>query len=103
RLRRNAKTSGGNFRSSTLIWSIFFMSMSSPGGYSVYGSYALPRKPAPPPLPTTLDSCNGRGRVTNGSIGSVIGRKRVICEPKLGKSFGSGGSSWPDGLTLSVV
>jgi hypothetical protein len=41
--------------------------------------------------------------MTNGSIGSVGGRKRTICEPKLGKSCAFGGSSWPEGLTLSVV
>ncbi len=56
-----------------------------------------------PPLPTTLLSCNGRGSITNGSIGTVCGWSRMICEPKLGKSLGLGGSSWPDGLTLSVV
>ena len=56
-----------------------------------------------PPLPTTLLSWSGRGSMTNGSIGSVGGLRRMICEPKFGKSFGLGGSSWPDGLTLSVV
>ena len=40
---------------------------------------------------------------TNGSIGSVGGFRRMMFEPKFGKSFGLGGSSWPDALTLSVV
>ena len=69
----------------------------------MYGSNAFPRKPAVPPLPTTFDSCKGRGSMTNGSIGSVGGLSRMMFEPKLGKSFGLGGSSWPEGLTLSVV
>ena len=56
-----------------------------------------------PPLPTTFDSCSGRGIITNGSIGTVGGFRRMMFEPTLGKSFGVGGSSWPDGLTLSVV
>ena len=56
-----------------------------------------------PPLPTTLLSCSGRGIITNGSIGTVGGLSLMICEPTLGKSFGLGGSSWPDGLTLSAV
>ena len=64
--------------------SIFFWSMSSPGGYSVYGSYPRPRNPAVPPLPTTLLSWSGRGSMTNGSIGTVTGFSRTICEPKLG-------------------
>ena len=41
-----------------------------------------------PPLPMTLLSCSGRGSMTNGSIGSVDGLSRTICEPKFGKSFG---------------
>ena len=79
------------------------MSMSSPGGYSVYGSYPLPRKPALPPFPTTFDSCSGRGIITNGSIGTVGGFILMMFEPSVGKSFGLGGSSCPDALTLSVV
>jgi hypothetical protein len=31
------------------------------------------------------------------------GLRRMMLEPKFGKSFALGGSSWPDGLTLSVV
>ncbi len=31
------------------------------------------------------------------------GLSRMICEPTFGKSLGLGGSSWPDGLTLSAV
>ena len=54
-------------------------------------------------MPTTFDSCSGRGSMTNGSIGSVGGLSRMMFEPKFGKSFGLGGSSWPEGLTLSVV
>jgi hypothetical protein len=50
-----------------------------------------------------LLSCSGRGIITSGSIGSVGGLRRMMFEPKFGKSRGSGGSSWPDGLTLSVV
>ena len=57
------------------------------------GSNALPRNPAVPPLPTTLLSCSGRGSITNGSIGSVGGFRRMMFEPKFGKSFGLGGSS----------
>jgi len=45
-------------------------------------------------LPTTFDSCNGRGNITNGSTGSVGGFKRMMLLPKFGKSFGLGGSSW---------
>ena len=56
-----------------------------------------------PPLPTTLLSCSGRGSMTNGSIGTVGGLNWMMFEPKFGKSFGLGGSSWPDGLTLSAV
>ena len=56
-----------------------------------------------PALPTTLLSCSGRGIITNGSIGTVGGLRRMMFEPKLGKSFGLGGSSWPEGLTLSAV
>lgn len=54
-------------------------------------------------MPTTFDSCSGRGSMTNGNIGTSAGLSRMICDPKFGKSFGSGGSSWPDALTLSVV
>jgi hypothetical protein len=100
---RAVDSSSRSFRSSTLILSIFVMSVSSPVGYRVYGSYALPRKPAVPPLPTTLDSCSGRGIMTNGSIGTVGGIILMTFEPSVGKSFGLGGSSWPDGDTLSVV
>ena len=59
--------------------------------------------PAEPPLPTTLDSCNGRGNITNGNIGSSTGRMLTMLLPKFGKSFGEGGSNCPEGLTLSVV
>ena len=45
----------------------------------------------------------GRGNITNGSIGTVGGCNLMSWEPKFGKSLGLGGSSWPDGLTLSVV
>ena len=48
-------------------------------------------------------SCSGRGIITNGSIGTVGGLNLMMFEPSVGKSFGLGGSSWPDGLTLSVV
>ena len=41
--------------------------------------------------------------MTNGSIGTSGGLSRMICEPAVGKSLGLGGSSWPDGLTLSAV
>ena len=41
--------------------------------------------------------------MTNGSIGSVGGLRRMMFEPKFGKSLAFGGSSWPDGETLSVV
>ena len=41
--------------------------------------------------------------MTNGSIGTVGGFSRLMLQPKLGKSFGVGGSSWPEGLTLSAV
>ena len=40
-----------------------------------------------PPLPTTFDSCNGRGIMTNGNIGTVGGLRRAICEPIVGKSL----------------
>ena len=36
-------------------------------------------------------------------IGSFTGLRRMMFEPKFGKSFALGGSNWPDGLTLSVV
>ena len=49
----------------------------------------------------TLDSCSGRGISTNGSTGSVGGIILLIQEPAVGKSIGDGGSSWPDGDTLS--
>jgi len=41
--------------------------------------------------------------MTKGSIGSSMGFRRMMLLPKFGKSFAFGGSSWPDGLTLSVV
>ncbi len=69
----------------------------------MYGSNAFPKNPAVPPLPTTLLSCSGRGNITNGNIGVSTGFKRIILEPKFGKSLGEGGSNWPEGLTLSVV
>ena len=50
-----------------------------------------------------FDSCSGRGSITNGNIGPRGGSNFVTCEPAVGKSFGAGGSSWPDGLTLSGV
>ena len=37
------------------------------------------------------------------SIGVVGGFSRIMFEPKLGKSLGVGGSSCPEGLTLSAV
>ena len=41
--------------------------------------------------------------MTNGNIGSSSGFILTMLLPKFGKSFGDGGSSCPDGLTLSVV
>ena len=41
--------------------------------------------------------------MTNGSIGRSVGLRRTRFAPKFGKSLGFGGSSWPEGLTLSVV
>ena len=41
--------------------------------------------------------------MTNGSMGSVGGFSLTMFEPKFGKSLGDGGSSCPDGETLSVV
>ena len=37
------------------------------------------------------------------ALRAIGGLSRMMFEPKLGKSFGLGGSSCPDGLTLSVV
>jgi hypothetical protein len=36
-------------------------------------------------------------------MGTSGGNILAMFEPKVGKSFGVGGSSWPDGLTLSAV
>ena len=51
----------------------------------------------------TLLSWSGLGSMTNGSIGTEGGRIRTTFDPTLGKSLGLGGSSWPEGLTLSAV
>ncbi len=53
-----------------------------------YGSYALPRNPAAPPLPMMPDSCSGRGSSTNGSIGSFGGSSLLTWLPAVGKSAG---------------
>jgi hypothetical protein len=41
--------------------------------------------------------------MTNGSIGTAGGCRRAICAPMQGKSLRFGGSSCPDGATLSGV
>ena len=62
----------------------------------------LAEEPAAPPLPMMPDSCSGRGSSTNGSIGSFGGFSlRHVTAGGRESRRRLGGSSWPDGETLS--
>ena len=56
----------------------------------------MPKNPAPPPLPTTFDSCSGRGITTNGNTGSVVVLGEFGRSPQRGVST-SGNDNSDDG------